>query len=76
MQKPNRSNEPSRPAASRRRFFSAAAGAGAATAAVLALPRLAPSDPSAAEPVRAAPKNGGGYHVSAHVQRYYQSARV
>jgi hypothetical protein len=48
-------------APSRRGFFMGAAAAGAAVAAVTALP---------------APENGGGYSLSEHVKRYYQTARV
>jgi hypothetical protein len=48
---------------SRRGFFMGAAATGAAAVAVTA--KLPP-----------APENGGGYSLSEHVKRYYQTTRV
>lgn len=62
------------PAASRRGFFFGAAAAGAAVAAVTTLPGV--DVPSAANPLPPAPENGGGYSLSEHVKRYYQTTRV
>lgn len=62
------------PKASRRGFFLGAAAAGAAAAAVTALPRV--SAPVEAAKLPPAPENGGGYSLSEHVKRYYQTARV
>lgn len=60
--------------ASRRGFFMGAAVAGAAAAAVTALPSL--DAPSAENKLPPAPENGGGYSLSEHVKRYYQTTRV
>ena len=60
--------------ASRRGFFLGAAAAGAAAAAVSALPGL--DAPSAENKLPPAPENGGGYSLSEHVKRYYQTTRV
>ena len=60
---------------SRRGFFVGAAAVGAATAAVTAMPGLnAPA--AAVNQLPPAPENGGGYSLSEHVKRYYQTARV
>jgi hypothetical protein len=62
---------------SRRGFMLGAAAAASATAAVVTLPQVgghAPAAPAAKAP--AAPENGGGYHVSEHVKRYYKSTLV
>jgi hypothetical protein len=59
---------------SRRGFFMGAA-AGAAAAAVTAMPGL--STPSAElNKLPPVPENGGGYSLSEHVKRYYQTTRV
>jgi hypothetical protein len=60
--------------ASRRGFFLGAAAAGAAAAAVSTLPGL--NAPSATHTLPPAPENGGGYSLSEHVKRYYQTTRV
>ncbi len=68
--------EGSKEALSRRRLFAGAGtvGALAAVAAVLPRPSAAPVEPPQAE---AAPAEGTpGYRASAHVLRYYQTARV
>ena len=54
--------------ASRRGFFMGAA------AAVTALPAM--NAPSAENKLPPAPENGGGYSLSEHVKRYYQTTRV
>jgi anaerobic selenocysteine-containing dehydrogenase len=62
--------------ASRRGFMVGAAVAGAATAAVVTLPGTqAPAEAPVAEK-KPAPANGGGYHVSEHVKRYYKTTLV
>jgi hypothetical protein len=60
---------------SRRTFFSGAATVGAAAAVAAALPSLGTpgADTQALPP---APENGGGYSLSEHVKRYYQTASV
>lgn len=60
---------------SRRGFMLGAAVASAATAAVVTLPKT----PEAEAPVAEAPpkpERGGGYRVTEHVKRYYQTTRV
>ena len=65
----------SQPKPSRRSFFFGAAATGAAVAAVTVLPSLHTPEvtPDAPRPV---PEKGGGYRVSAHVERYYKTARL
>jgi cobalamin biosynthesis protein CbiD len=65
----------SQPKPSRRGFFFGAAATGAAAAAVMALPRVQVAEVAVAAP-RPAPEKGGGYSASAHVERYYKTARV
>ena len=71
MKKDNQTTETT---ASRRGFFMGAAAAGAAAAAVTAMPGL--NAPSAENTLPPAPENGGGYSLSEHVKRYYQTTRV
>lgn len=61
---------------SRRGFVLGAAVAGAATAAVATLPRTATPELPVAEKAPPAPENGGGYHLSEHVKRYYRTTQV
>ena len=68
------SESQNRPA--RRGFMIGAAVAGAAAATVATLPKTAAPEVAAAEPKPAAPDNGGGYHVSEHVKRYYKTTLV
>ncbi len=61
---------------SRRGLLAGAGAAGAAVVAVAALPK-SPAVPVAAAPaVPAAADEAGGYRLTAHVQRYYQTAKV
>ncbi len=62
------------PSLNRRRVFAAAGtvGALAAVAAVVPLAQEVPAG-TAAKP---APEKGGGYQLTAHVQHYYDTARV
>lgn len=62
--------------ASRRRFFAGAATVGATAAAVTVLPGLPASVPARAEAAPPPPERGGGYWLSEHVQRYYQSTQL
>jgi hypothetical protein len=67
----------SRTQPSRRGFMLGTAAVSAAAAAVATLPRTEPETPSApASEKPPAPDNGGGYRLSEHVKRYYQTTRV
>ena len=65
----------SSPALSRRGMLVGAGVAGAAAVAARAIPQAARPPVAAAAP-QAAPEEGGGYRLSAHVMRYYQTAKV
>lgn len=60
---------------SRRRVFAGVGTAGALAAVAAVLPS-APTVPQAALDAKPAPEGGGGYRVSEHVLRYYQTAKV
>ena len=60
---------------SRRHLFAAAGTAGAVAAVASLVPAAVQeplSDPQAKQP----PERGGGYHLSEHVKRYYQTTLV
>lgn len=63
------------PRLSRRTFLISAATAGAAAAGAVALPEARQAGTTATNAVPA-PKNGGGYHLSEHVKRYYKTTLV
>jgi hypothetical protein len=65
------------PTLHRRKLLGAAGttGALAAAAAVLATRQSEPAAVAEAQP-DAAPKRGGGYRLSEHVMRYYQTTKV
>ncbi len=66
----------SSPSLSRRRVFAGAGTVGALAAAAAALP-LARSPEPEPTPAPAKPSDtAAGYRLSAHVQRYYQTAKV
>ena len=65
----------SQPKPSRRSFFLGAAATGAAAAAIVALPGV-PAPEAALQEPKPAPEKGGGYSLTDHVKRYYQTARV
>jgi hypothetical protein len=65
----------SQPKPSRRGFFFGAAATGAAAAAVVALPGVGIPEAAITEP-KPAPEKGGGYSLSEHVKRYYQTTRI
>ena len=68
--------DPRPPAAlSRRRLFAGAGAAGAVAAVATALPLVRQVEPVAVQP-RPAPEAGGGYQLTAHVQRYYETTKV
>jgi hypothetical protein len=59
----------------RRKVFAAAGTAGALAAAAVALP-LARQPEQAAAPAKPEADTGGGYQVTQHVLRYYETTRV
>ena len=61
---------------SRRRLFAGAGTAGALAAAAAVLPLQREAAPVAAATPKPAPVAGGGYQLTAHVQQYYQTAKV
>jgi hypothetical protein len=64
------------PLIDRRRVFAGAGAVGALAVAVAVLPRsLAPTVAEVA-PAKAAPDTDGGYRLTAHVQRYYETTRI
>jgi hypothetical protein len=63
-------------APSRRGFFMGAAAASAATLAVTQLPQMGGTLATPIEKLAPAPENGGGYSLSEHVKRYYQTTRI
>ena len=62
------------PKASRRGFFLSASVAGAAVASASWLKTRSPA--MLAELPKPAPARGGGYSLSEHVKRYYQTTRI
>lgn len=73
MPQPTPSRDPRQPALSRRTVFAGVGAVGAATAAAALLPGVVQPPPPAAA---ATPVASGGYQLTAHVQRYYQTAKV
>ena len=72
-------NQPAsvQPAMHRRKLLGAAGTTGAlAAAATLLATRQGEPDVQASEPDKAAPQQGGGYRVTEHVLRYYQTTKV
>jgi hypothetical protein len=69
-------SETPRPDSSRRRLFAGAGAVGAAAALVAVLPRQPePTAVSTAPPTPDGPGQGG-YRLTEHVKRYYETARV
>ena len=66
---------PTPPSSSRRTFFSGVATVGATAVVATTLPKMVAErvEPNA---LPSAPENGGGYSLSEHVKRYYQTASV
>jgi len=65
----------SQPKPSRRGFVFGAATAGAAAAAVVALPQVQQSE-AQAPALNPPPANGGGYQLTEHVKQYYRTTLV
>jgi hypothetical protein len=68
-------SDPTNSSLSRRRLFAGAGAASALAAVAVVLPRQPAEPPLAAAP-QPAPEAGGGYQLTAHVQQYYQTAKV
>ena len=66
----------SQPLPRRRGFILGAAVAGAATAAVVTLPRQAAVEEALTGTEPPKPARGGGYRVSDHVKQYYKTTLV
>ena len=66
---------PSARLAARRSLFAGAAGVGALAAAAVVLPQTSKPAAVAVAKVRS-PEPDGGYQVTQHVLRYYQTAKV
>jgi hypothetical protein len=66
----------SKPKPSRRGFMLGAAVAGAATAAVVTLPRVQGDAIPQADQNPPAPANGGGYRLTEHVRQYYKTTLI
>jgi hypothetical protein len=64
------------PALSRRGLLAGAGAAGAAVVAVAALKPATPAAPVAATAAEPLADEAAGYRLTAHVRRYYQTARV
>lgn len=69
-------DKPANTPVSRRRLFAGAGTAGALAAAAAVLPLQREATPLAAATLKAAPEGGGGYQLTAHVQRYYQTTKI
>ncbi len=65
----------SQPKPSRRGFFFGAAATGAVAAVAVALPGVQVPE-AAVQESKPAPEKGGGYSLSDHVKRYYQTTRI
>ena len=60
----------------RRGFMLGAAVAGAATVAVVALPKVEESTPAVMDAAPPPPERGGGYRLSEHVKHYYRTTLI
>lgn len=63
------------PHLSRRTFLASAVTVGVAAASAATLPQSSQVVTPTAD-AKPAPKNGGGYHLSEHVKRYYKTTLV
>lgn len=63
------------PAVARRTLFAGGATVGLVAAATAWLPKLGAA-PAAVAEAQPAPLRGGGYSLSEHVKRYYQTTRL
>ena len=68
-------SESQRPLIDRRRVFAGAGTVGALAAAAAVLPTLKASEPAAVAKTDAN-ERGGGYQLTEHVKRYYETTRI
>jgi hypothetical protein len=61
---------------SRRTLFAGAGTAGAIAAAATVVPHLVQQEPAAPGELKPAPEKGGGYQLTDHVKRYYNTTRT
>lgn len=66
----------SKPKSSRRGFLWGAAATGAAATAVATLPQVRQDAVPASTEPESKPERGGGYRLSEHIKRYYQTTRT
>lgn len=64
----------SQPKLSRRRVFAGVGAAGAVAAVAAVVPAV--REEAAEQGAKPAPEKGGGYRLSQHVLRYYQTTRI
>jgi hypothetical protein len=69
-------SEPTRSRLSRRQVFAGAGTAGALAAVAAVAPLAEPQSKEQQPEAAPAPEKGGGYRVTQHVLRYYQTTRV
>lgn len=60
----------------RRRLFAGAGAVGAVATVAAVAPRLMPTEPQKLAETQPAAESTGGYQVTEHVLRYYQTTRV
>jgi hypothetical protein len=60
----------------RRTLFAGAGTAGAIAAAATVVPHLVQQEQAAPADLKPAPEKGGGYQLTDHVKRYYQTTRT
>lgn len=68
-------SDPKQAQLSRRRVFAGAGAAGALAGVAVLASRTEPAAPVAQAP-QPAPEAGGGYQLTEHVKRYYQTTKV
>jgi hypothetical protein len=69
-------SQSTQPQLARRRMFAGTATVGALAAAAAVLPLARQESAPVAQPPGSPPEQAGGYQLTEHVLRYYQSARV
>ncbi|WP_338414654.1 formate dehydrogenase [uncultured Sphaerotilus sp.] len=72
----SQSPTPERSTLTRRRVFAGVGAAGALAAVAAVLPGQTPAPTPVAALPKTAPDTDGGYQLTEHVRRYYQTAKV